>query len=101
MTSKKALEIIFSFIKKEAVIHATGYICRASQAVKDRPENFYMIGSMGIASSITLGVAIAKPKQKVIVLDGDGAVLMNMGSLATIRSEEHTSELQSQFHLVC
>ncbi len=84
MTSREALDIIFSFVKNDPVVHATGFICRASQAVKDRPENFYMIGSMGIASSIALGVALTKPGKKVIALDGDGAVLMNMGSLATI-----------------
>ena len=84
MTSKEALDIIFSYVKNEPAVHATGFICRASQAVQDRSENFYMIGSMGIASSIGAGIALAKPKQKVLVLDGDGAVLMNMGTLATI-----------------
>ncbi len=81
MTSREAAAIVFSFLKKEPVIVATGYLCRVTQAVADRPENFYMIGSMGMASSIALGVAVSKPKKKVIALDGDGAVLMNLGSL--------------------
>ena len=61
-----------------------GYPSRELFAVHDRPENFYMLGSMGLASSIGLGLALAQPEKKVIVLDGDGSVLMNLGTLATI-----------------
>jgi sulfopyruvate decarboxylase subunit beta len=50
---------------------------------QDRPQNFYMWNSMGMASSMGLGLAIARPQQKVIVLDGDGALLMNLNSLPT------------------
>ena len=49
----------------------------------DRPRNFYMWNSMGMASSIALGVALARPDLRVIVLDGDGSILMNLGSLAS------------------
>src|SRR5919108_5940527 len=49
----------------------------------DRPRNFYMWNSMGMASSIALGLALARPNLRVIVLDGDGSILMNLGSLAT------------------
>ena len=51
----------------------------------DRPRNFYMWNSMGMASSIALGLALARPDLRVIVLDGDGSILMNLGSLATAR----------------
>ncbi len=51
----------------------------------DRPRNFYMWNSMGMASSIALGVALARPDLRVVVLDGDGSILMNLGSLATER----------------
>jgi sulfopyruvate decarboxylase subunit beta len=61
-----------------------GFPSRELYAVRDRPENFYMLGSMGLASSIGLGLAQAQPERRVIVLDGDGAVLMNLGTLATI-----------------
>lgn len=61
-----------------------GYPSRELFSVRDRPENFYMLGSMGLASSIGLGLALAQPKRKVIALDGDGSVLMNLGTLATI-----------------
>ncbi|MCX6672958.1 MAG: sulfopyruvate decarboxylase subunit beta [Methanothrix sp.] len=61
-----------------------GYPSRELFSVKDRRENFYMLGSMGLASSIGLGLALARPERKVMVLDGDGSVLMNLGTLATI-----------------
>jgi len=53
-------------------------------AAGDRPENFYTWGSMGLASSIGLGLALARPELRVFVVDGDGSLLMNLGSLATI-----------------
>jgi thiamine pyrophosphate-dependent acetolactate synthase large subunit-like protein len=49
----------------------------------DRPQNFYMWNSMGMASSIGLGLALARPDLRVVVLDGDGSLLMNLSSLAT------------------
>jgi len=52
----------------------------------DRPRNFYMWNSMGMASSIALGLALARPDLRVIVLDGDGSILMNLGSLASERA---------------
>ncbi len=84
MTSRQAIDIFYTFLQGEPVVCATGYISRSAQGAKDRLENFYMIGSMGLASSIALGVALCKPQKKVIALDGDGAVLMNLGTLATI-----------------
>lgn len=53
-------------------------------AAGDRPSNFYTWGSMGIASSIGLGLALGRPDLRVFVADGDGSLLMNLGSLATI-----------------
>jgi len=57
----------------------------------DRPRNFYMWNSMGMASSIALGLALARPDLRVIVLDGDGSILMNLGSLATERASGVTN----------
>ena len=65
------------------IITTTGYTSRELMSFSDLPNHFYMTGSMGYASSIGLGVARNTP-QKVMVIDGDGAVLMNMGTLATI-----------------
>jgi thiamine pyrophosphate-dependent acetolactate synthase large subunit-like protein len=57
----------------------------------DRPQNFLMWNSMGMASSIGLGLALARPDLRVVVLDGDGSILMNLGSLATERASEVTN----------
>jgi thiamine pyrophosphate-dependent acetolactate synthase large subunit-like protein len=57
-------------------------------AAFDRPLNFYMLNSMGQAASIGLGLALAQPQRRVIVLDGDGSVLMNLQALATQRMAE-------------
>ena len=65
-------------------VHANGYVSRAGYAARDREECFYMIGSMGLAASIGLGLALARPDRRVLVLDGDGNVLMNPGALASI-----------------
>ena len=70
--------------QKALLICNIGFTSRELFSVKDRPENFYMLGSMGLASSIGLGLALACAERKVMVLDGDGSVLMNLGTLATI-----------------
>ena len=49
-----------------------------------RPQNFYMLGSMGLAAPIALGVALAQPERQVVALEGDGSILMNLGALTTI-----------------
>jgi phosphonopyruvate decarboxylase len=68
----------------DAVIATTGYTGRALYALGDRPSQLYLVGSMGCASSVGLGVALAQPHRRVVVLDGDGAALMRLGALATI-----------------
>jgi phosphonopyruvate decarboxylase len=68
-------------IGREAVVHANGYMCRESFSLGDRPENFYMIGSMGLASAIGLGLALTDRRAPTVVLDGDGNLLMNLGIL--------------------
>ena len=70
-------------ITDEIVVCNIGHPSQELFAIKDRPRNFYMLGSMGLASSIGLGLALCT-NEKVIVIDGDGSVLMNMGSLTTI-----------------
>ena len=86
MDRKEAIEIICNCLTDEIVISANGFISRDLFSTLDKSTNFYMIGSMGLASSIGLGVALKNPKKQVIVFDGDGNVLMNLGSLVTIGS---------------
>ncbi len=64
------------------IIASTGKTGRELYAVEDSPHNLYMVGSMGCAGPLGLGVSIARPRLKVIVIDGDGALLMRSGSLA-------------------
>lgn len=71
----------------DAVIATTGYTGRALYAIGDRESQLYMVGSMGCASSLGLGLARYQPGRRVIVLDGDGAALMRLGALATIGYE--------------
>jgi len=80
----EALRAAVAALTSEPVVHANGYICRESFAVKDRVENFYMIGSMGMASAIGLGVALAAPSRPTVVWDGDGNLLMSLGILPMI-----------------
>jgi thiamine pyrophosphate-dependent acetolactate synthase large subunit-like protein len=75
---------LVAMLGDEPVIASLGHPAYDLFAAGDRPANFYTWGSMGLASSIGLGLAMAKPDVRVFVLDGDGSLLMNLGSLATI-----------------
>jgi thiamine pyrophosphate-dependent acetolactate synthase large subunit-like protein len=66
------------------VVVCNGMIGREVWTIGDRPTHFYMIGSMGLAASIALGLALAQPNKRVVCLDGDGNVLMGMGVLASV-----------------
>jgi thiamine pyrophosphate-dependent acetolactate synthase large subunit-like protein len=68
----------------EAVIGGIGNTNFDLWAAGHRPQNFYMLGSMGLAFPIALGVALAQPDRRVIALEGDGSLLMQLGCLATI-----------------
>ena len=78
-----AIELVARAAGDALLVGNIGYPSRELHAVADRAENFYMLGSMGLASSIGLGVALACRDRRVIALDGDGSVLMNLGTLAT------------------
>jgi len=67
-----------------AIVASLGHPAYDLFAAGDRDANFYTWGSMGLASSIGLGLAMAQPDRRIVVLDGDGSLLMNLGSLATI-----------------
>ncbi len=69
---------------QDLIVASTGYNSRELYAVNDRSNQFYMVGSMGCASSIALGISMAQPDRSVIALEGDGAMLMRMGAVATI-----------------
>jgi phosphonopyruvate decarboxylase len=68
----------------EVLVATTGYTGRELYALGDDPWNIYMVGSMGSASAFALGLAMQRPERRVTAIEGDGAVLMRMGNLATI-----------------
>ncbi len=70
-------------IKDTLTVMNIGLPSQEMHMIDDQPTNFYMLGTMGLASSIGLGLALAQ-KEKVLVVDGDGSVLTNMGTLPTI-----------------
>ncbi len=86
MIRKDAVKIIAQEIGDQPIISANGFISRDLYETNEKESNFYMIGSMGLASSIGLGVALKNPQKKIHVFDGDGNMLMNLGSLVTIGS---------------
>ncbi len=84
MTRAEALEIVASVLEDELVICNIGAPSQELCAIADRPGNFYMLGSMGQAAAIGLGLALARPRRPVLAIEGDGAVLTSLGTLATI-----------------
>jgi phosphonopyruvate decarboxylase len=84
LTRRRALTAIGAWLTDQHVVSTTGFISRDLYGQHDRPGNFYMQGSMGHALAIGLGVAIGRPRAEVVVIDGDGAVLMHLGTLSTV-----------------
>ena len=84
MTTSRVIELLLSQLTNELVVSANGYISRQLFNCHDRKTNFYMLGSMGLASSIALGVALAQPDRRVVAIDGDGNLLMSLGALTMI-----------------
>ena len=76
--------LIAKLKNEEAVIGGIGNTNFDLWAAGHRPQNFYMLGSMGLAFPIALGVALAQPNRRIFALEGDGSLLMQLGSLSTI-----------------
>lgn len=83
MIRHDVLKEIAPLLRDHLVVCNIGIPSQELYAIDDQPSNFYMLGTMGLASSIGLGLALAQPKP-VIVIDGDGSVLTNLGTLPTI-----------------
>jgi len=78
---KEAVQLIAKEIGNQPIISANGFMSRDLYETNEKKSNFYMIGSMGLASSIGLGIALKKPKKKIHVFDWDWNILINLGSL--------------------
>ena len=83
MIRSEILREIAPILRPHLVVCNIGIPSQELHAIDDQPTNFYMLGTMGLASSIGLGLALAQPKT-VIAIDGDGSVLTNLGTLPTI-----------------
>lgn len=84
MNQLEATRALLRHVRDEPIVASLGNPKFDLALAGDRPQNFYLWGGMGLASSVGLGLALAQPSKKVIALEGDGSLLMNLGSLATI-----------------
>lgn len=87
MKKMEALPIVLEALAEHLVVVCNGMIGREVFSIQDRPTHFYMIGSMGIAASIALGLAHSAPERKVACIEGDGNTLMGLGNLAQVAAD--------------
>jgi thiamine pyrophosphate-dependent acetolactate synthase large subunit-like protein len=80
----RAIQTLLDLLTDQPVVVCGGFPSRETFKLRDRPTHFYMAGAVGTAAAVGLGVALGKPGKKVVVLDGDGNVLMGLGTLATV-----------------
>ena len=79
-----ALNAIYHHLQGSVVVTIMGAVAAELQSIGHQPNFFYLQHAMGLASSMGLGIALSRPSERVIVLDGDGSVLMNLGGLTTL-----------------
>ena len=79
-----ALKAIYPQLEGRVVVTIMGAVAAELQALGHRPNFFYLQHAMGLASSLGLGIALTRPDRQVVVFDGDGSVLMNLGGLTTL-----------------
>ena len=82
--------ILFALKDEDIALFTTGMIGREAFSIRDRKQNFYIIGSMGLISSVALGMALNTDK-KIFLFDGDGSLLMDMGTMAMIANYKPTN----------
>jgi sulfopyruvate decarboxylase subunit beta len=84
MLRLEALRAVYVRLHDHIVVTIMGAVAAELQSLGHRPNFFYLQHAMGLASSVGLGIALVRPKQKVIVFDGDGSILMNLGAFTTL-----------------
>ena len=84
MTRIDAIASVFAELERCIVVTIMGAVAAEVQSIGHRPNFFYLQHAMGLASSLGLGIALSRPELPVVVLDGDGSVLMNLGGLTTL-----------------
>ena len=84
MTRIDCLRAVYDRLADSAVVTIMGAVAAELQSIGHRPNFFYLQHAMGLASSVGLGIALSKPRVPVVVFDGDGSLLMNLGGLSTL-----------------
>lgn len=84
MKRRDAMEAVYGDLERCAVVTIMGAVAAELQSIGHRPNFFYLQHAMGLASSMGLGIALSRPELQVVVFDGDGSVLMNLGGLTTL-----------------
>ena len=79
-----AIKAVYPKLEQCIVVTIMGAVSAELQSVGHRPNFFYLQHAMGLASSMGLGIALSRPELKVVVFDGDGSILMNLGGLTTL-----------------
>lgn len=88
MERHEGIRAVLRRVSYEPIIANQGATLSDLFAIDDREANLYVASAMGLVSSVGLGIALAAPDRKVVVMDGDGGLLMNLGSLATIARQQ-------------
>src|SRR5215207_10255663 len=84
MKRRDAMEAVYSSLDGCAVVTIMGAVAAELQSIGHKPNFFYLQHAMGLASSMGLGIALSRPELEVVVFDGDGSILMNLGGLTTL-----------------
>lgn len=79
-----AMKAVYPELERSVVVTIMGAVAAELQSLGHRPNFFYLQHAMGLASSLGLGIALSRPELRIVVLDGDGSVLMNLGGLTTL-----------------
>ncbi len=93
MRSLEAVEILRERLGDALVVSSLGTPSYLVHATGDRPLNFYLWAAMGMASSTGLGLAMAQPDRRVVIVDGDGAAVMNLNGMVTVAARKPTNLL--------
>src|SRR5439155_3845666 len=84
MRRLEAIQAVYPKLERSIVVTIMGAVAAELQSLGHRPNFFYLQHAMGLASSLGLGLALCRPELQVVVLDGDGSILMNLGGLTTL-----------------
>ena len=80
----EAMKAVYPELETCVVVTIMGAVSAELQSIGHRPSFFYLLHAMGLASSMGLAIALCRPEEQVVVLDGDGSILMNLGGLTTL-----------------